>query len=61
MYVIVDDYDNHGTVSILTAPVPEHARYEDEHRVPYGTEAVVSEGPVKGFVIGEAITGPKRS
>lgn len=38
----------------------EHARYEDEHRVPYGTEAVVPEGPAKGFVIGEAITGPRR-
>lgn len=61
VYVIIDDYDNHGTVSILTAPVPEHARYEDEHRVPYGTEAVVPEGPAKGFVIGEAITGSKRS
>ncbi|WP_343242852.1 Uma2 family endonuclease [Streptomyces sp. SID12501] len=61
VYVIIDDYDNRGTVSILTVPVPEHARYEDEHRVPYGTEALVPEGPAKGFVIGEAITGPKRS
>lgn len=61
VYVIIDDYDNSGTVSILTAPVPERARYEDEHRVPYGTDAVVPEGPAKGFVIGEDITGPKRA
>lgn len=60
VYVIIDD-DNSGTVSILTAPLPERARYEDEHRVPYGTDAVVPEGPAKGFVIGEDITGPKRA
>lgn len=60
VYVIIDD-DNRGTVSILTAPVPERARYEDEHRVPYGTDAIVPEGPAKGFVIGEGITGPKRA
>ncbi|MCZ0988397.1 Uma2 family endonuclease [Streptomyces diastatochromogenes] len=61
VYVIIDDYDNRGTVSILTAPVPERARYEDEHRVPYGTDAIIPEGPAKGFVIGEGITGPKRA
>ncbi|MFE1315934.1 Uma2 family endonuclease [Streptomyces sp. NPDC058755] len=61
VYVIIDDYDNRGTVSILTAPVPEHARYEDEHRVPYGTDAIIPEGPAKGFVIEESITGPKRA
>ncbi|MEU6381045.1 Uma2 family endonuclease [Streptomyces sp. NPDC046909] len=61
VYVIIDDYDNSGTVSILTAPLPERARYEDEHRVPYGTDALVPEGPAKGFVIGEDITGPKRA
>ncbi|WP_405911101.1 MULTISPECIES: Uma2 family endonuclease [unclassified Streptomyces] len=60
VYVIIDDYDNRGTVSILTAPVPEHARYEDEHRVPYGTEVTIPEGPAKGFAITEAITGPAR-
>lgn len=61
VYVIIDDYDNSGTVSVLTAPLPERARYEDEHRVPYGTDAVIPEGPAKGFVIGEGITGPRRA
>jgi Uma2 family endonuclease len=61
VYVVIDDYDNRGTVSIRTAPLPEHARYEDEHRVPYGSDAIVPEGPAKGFVVGEDITGPKRA
>lgn len=28
--------------------------------MPYGTEAVIPEGPAKGFVIGVAITGEAR-
>ncbi len=27
----------------------------------YGIDVVIPEGPAKGFVIGEAITGPARS
>ncbi len=61
VYVIVDDYDGHGTVSLLTGPVPAEARYASEVRRPYGTEVVVPEGPVKGFAIGEEITGPLRT
>ncbi|MBT2529311.1 Uma2 family endonuclease [Streptomyces sp. ISL-99] len=61
VYVIVDDYDKHGTVTVLTGPLPEKADWEGEHRVPYGTEVTVSEGPAKGFVITEAITGPSRA
>lgn len=56
VYVIIDDFDEEGTVSILTAPDPEKAVYEDEHRVSYGHEAIIPSGPAKGFVIGEAIT-----
>ncbi|MFI2617839.1 Uma2 family endonuclease [Streptomyces sp. NPDC018584] len=56
VYVIVDDFDENGAVFVLTAPNPEKAAYEDEHRVPYGTEAVVPSGPAKGFAIGEEIT-----
>nr|WTB05938.1 hypothetical protein OG546_17940 [Streptomyces antimycoticus] len=29
-----------------------------EGRVPYGTDAVIPDGPAKGFVIGEAVVGP---
>ncbi|AJT64211.1 Uma2 family endonuclease [Streptomyces chattanoogensis] len=61
VYVLIDDHDHHGTVTVLTAPSPAEATYAAEHRVPYGTDAVIPEGPAKGFVISEAITGPPRS
>ncbi|MGY5060369.1 Uma2 family endonuclease [Streptomyces sp. 900105755] len=60
VYIIIDDYDSHGTVTVLTEPEPDKADWVGVHRVPYGTEVTVPEGPAKGFVIGEAITGPKR-
>ncbi|WP_425574403.1 Uma2 family endonuclease [Streptomyces javensis] len=58
LYVLIDDFDGDGTVVILTAPDPDKAVYADEHRVPYGTDAVIPDGPAKGFVIGEVIVGP---
>ncbi|WP_123975981.1 Uma2 family endonuclease [Streptomyces sp. Ag109_O5-1] len=62
VYVIIDDFDSHGTVTVLTEPEPEpdKADWVGVHRVPYGTEITIPEGPAKGFVIGETITGPKR-
>ncbi|MFD7135268.1 Uma2 family endonuclease [Streptomyces sp. NPDC059894] len=60
VYVLVDDCDGQGAVTLFTGPRPDEADWEDVHRVPYGTEVTVPEGPAKGFVIGEAITGPKR-
>ncbi|MEU9243885.1 Uma2 family endonuclease [Streptomyces sp. NPDC048385] len=60
VYVIIDDYDGQGAVTLFTGPRPDKAEWEDIHRVPYGTEVTIPEGPAKGFVIGETITGPKR-
>ncbi|KUL45068.1 hypothetical protein [Streptomyces regalis] len=60
MYILIDDYDGQGTVTLFTGPRPDKADWEDIHRVPYGTDVTVPEGPAEGFVIGEAITGPKR-
>ncbi|MEV2210974.1 Uma2 family endonuclease [Streptomyces sp. NPDC050997] len=60
VYVLVDDHDGQGAVTLLTGPRPDKADWEDIHRVPYGTDVTIPEGPAKGFVIGEAITGPKR-
>ncbi|MEU4795120.1 Uma2 family endonuclease [Streptomyces sp. NPDC023327] len=56
VYVIVDDFDEDGAVLVLSSPNPKKASYEDEHRVPYGTDAIIPSGPAKGFVIGEDIT-----
>ncbi|MFE7837937.1 Uma2 family endonuclease [Streptomyces sp. NPDC057474] len=61
VYVIIDGYDGEGAVTLFTRPRPDKADWEDVHRVPYGTEVVIPEGPAKGFVIGETVTGPKRA
>ncbi|WP_342786961.1 hypothetical protein [Streptomyces cyaneus] len=61
VHVLIDDYDSHGTVTVLTEPEPDKADWVGVHRVAYGTDVTIPEGPAKGFVIGETITGPKRS
>jgi len=60
VYVIIDDYDDQGTVTVLTEPRPEKADWVGVHRVPYGTEVTIPEGPAKGFAVSDAITGPAR-
>ncbi|MEU7043134.1 Uma2 family endonuclease [Streptomyces varsoviensis] len=60
VYVLIDPHDAHGTVTILSSPSPAEAVYAAETRVPYGTEVTIPEGPAKGLVIGEEITGPPR-
>ncbi|MFG2818025.1 Uma2 family endonuclease [Kitasatospora sp. NPDC048365] len=60
VYVIIDDFDGVGHVTVLSAPEAERGTYEAEVRMPYGTEVVVPAGPAKGFVIGVAITGEPR-
>ncbi|MFI9360042.1 Uma2 family endonuclease [Kitasatospora sp. NPDC053057] len=61
VYVIIDDYDDGGTVTVLTGPDRERRAYEYSARIPYGKEAVIPEGPAKGFVIGPEITGESRA
>ncbi|KWT63180.1 hypothetical protein ADL21_04115 [Streptomyces albus subsp. albus] len=61
VYVLIDEHDLRGTVTVFTSPMPDKADYAAEHRVPYGTDIAIPEGPAKGFVIGEAITGPPRA
>lgn len=56
VYVIVDDHDEKGRITVLTRPEPEHARYATESSVPYGTELVIPEGPAKGLPLGPEIT-----
>ncbi|MFE7527822.1 Uma2 family endonuclease [Kitasatospora sp. NPDC057542] len=60
VYVIIDDYDDGGAVTILTGPDRERRAYASSTRVPYGKEAVIPEGPAEGFVIGPDITGERR-
>ncbi|MET9176965.1 Uma2 family endonuclease [Kitasatospora aureofaciens] len=60
VYVIIDDYDDGGAVTILTDPDRERRAYASSTRIPYGKEAVIPDGPAKGFVIGPEITGELR-
>lgn len=60
MYVLIDDFHDGGTVTVLASPDPEKALYEDEVRAAYGTPVVIGVGAAKGFAIGEDVTGPGR-
>ncbi|WP_043467010.1 Uma2 family endonuclease [Kitasatospora sp. MBT66] len=60
VYVIIDDYDDGGAVTVLSGPDPERGAYARSERTPYGEDAVVPEGPAKGFAIGPGITGERR-
>ncbi|MFI0238301.1 Uma2 family endonuclease [Streptomyces sp. NPDC016845] len=61
VYVLIDDHDAPGTVTVLTEPRPDRQDWAGVHQVPYGTDVVIPEGPAKGFTIGESITGPRRA
>ncbi|MFJ4094440.1 Uma2 family endonuclease [Kitasatospora sp. NPDC089913] len=61
VYVIIDDYDyGGGAVTVLSGPDPERGAYARSERTPYGEDAVIPEGPAKGFAIGPGITGERR-
>ncbi|MGW0603328.1 Uma2 family endonuclease [Streptomyces sp. NPDC002640] len=57
--VLVDDHDGDGAVTVLTGPDAKKADYSDVHRVAYGTDAVIPEGPAKGLVLGKEATGDR--
>ncbi|WP_030761699.1 MULTISPECIES: Uma2 family endonuclease [unclassified Streptomyces] len=60
VYVLIDDFDDGGTVTVLRSPDPKAGVYNDESRAAYGTGTTIPEGPAKGFTITEDITGPGR-
>ncbi|MCX5211653.1 Uma2 family endonuclease [Kitasatospora sp. NBC_00240] len=60
VYVIIDDFDDGGSVTVLSGPDPARGSYASSVRTPYGEEAIVPEGPAKGFVIGPDVTGGPR-
>ncbi|MEU6662444.1 Uma2 family endonuclease [Streptomyces sp. NPDC046821] len=60
VYVIIDDHDAQGTVTVLTEPRSDKGDWVGVHQVPYGTEVIIPEGPAKGFTLDEAITGARR-
>ncbi len=56
VYVLIDDHDEDGTVTVLSEPDSKHACYRFSHRYAYGTDVLITEGPAKDFVVGDAIT-----
>ena len=56
VYVLVDDHDEDGAVSVLSDPDPRGGDYNTLHRQPYGTAVVIPDGPAKGFAIDDTIT-----
>ncbi|MFD6227349.1 hypothetical protein ACFWFZ_10760 [Streptomyces sp. NPDC060232] len=59
--MLIDDFDEGGTITVLTSPDPEAAVYADEVRAAYTAGVTLSDGPAKGFAIGEDVTGPGRA
>ncbi|MFC8453120.1 Uma2 family endonuclease [Kitasatospora sp. NPDC057223] len=57
VYVIIDDFDEGGSVTVLSGPDTVRGSYARSVRTPYGEDAIVPEGPAKGFVIDAAVTG----
>ncbi|MGW1989832.1 Uma2 family endonuclease [Embleya sp. NPDC001921] len=55
-YVIVDDSDGDGVVTVLGAPNVAGGTYGLETRAAYGVPVGVAGGPLEGFVVGADIT-----
>lgn len=58
VYLVIDDFDGQGTVTVFSGPDPERAAYATKTTVPYGTPVTVPDGPAKGMEITEALTRP---
>ncbi|WP_439675569.1 Uma2 family endonuclease [Embleya sp. MST-111070] len=56
VYVIVDDFDGDGVVTVLCYPEAAKSEYRMSMRAVYGTAVTIPEGPLKGFTIGPEIT-----
>ncbi|MFI6000850.1 Uma2 family endonuclease [Streptomyces sp. NPDC051366] len=56
VYVVIDDFDDEGTVTVFSAPDPEKGTFTTKTSVGYGTSVVIPDGPAKGLTIGEELT-----
>ncbi|WP_168724319.1 Uma2 family endonuclease [Streptomyces sp. A1547] len=56
VYVVIDDFDDEGTVTVFSAPDPEKGTYATKTTVGYRTSVVIPDGPAKGLTIGEELT-----
>ncbi|MER5731101.1 Uma2 family endonuclease [Streptomyces sp. NPDC002138] len=51
VYVVIDDFDDDGTVTVFSSPDPVKGAYATKTRVGYGTPVTIPDGPAKGLTI----------
>ncbi|MFD8982347.1 Uma2 family endonuclease [Streptomyces sp. NPDC059564] len=56
--VVIDDFDDEGTVTVFSGPDPEKGTYATKTTVSYGTTVAIPDGPAKGLEITETLTRP---
>lgn len=58
VYVVIDDFDDQGTVTVFSGPDPEKGSYATKTSVSYGTTVVIPDGPAEGLEITGTLTRP---
>lgn len=58
VYVVIDDFDDQGTVTVFSGPDPDKGTYSTKTTVSYGTSTTIPDGPAKGLTIDESLTRP---
>jgi hypothetical protein len=58
VYVVIDDFDDEGTVTVFSGPDPEKGTYATKTTVSYGTTVAIPDGPAKGLEITGTLTRP---
>ncbi|MFD7028503.1 Uma2 family endonuclease [Streptomyces sp. NPDC059917] len=57
VYLVIDDFDNEGTVTVFSSPDPAEGAYRSRTRVGYGTPVTIPDGPARGMKITGELTG----
>lgn len=58
VYLVIDDFDDQGTVTVFSGPDPERAVYATKTTVSYGTPVSLPDGPAEGMEITADLTRP---
>ncbi len=58
VYIVIDDFEDEGTVTVFSSPDPEKGTYATKSTVGYGTSPTVPDGPAKGLELTAELTRP---
>ncbi|GHB45372.1 membrane protein [Streptomyces cirratus] len=58
VYVVIDDFDGLGTVTVFSGPDADGGTYATKTTVSYGTPVTIPEGPAKGVELDGTLTRP---